>query len=207
MTPQVCAGKYTPEDFGQRIADDGASGVIDGEAVSYVVESPAPTAAAESARMEPAGTDPAGKDTGNAAPDSATVVDGTRGCTDTQRLQISQLFDVLLLSSQPSGDAPERGTNLVAETSVPDALRQAVVDSQRESWTYTEIQFLDGRSTPGLVVGAPLLVPTVGPYELYYLFPLYHQCHQCHPYHPYLQSGHWVQMVPLLLLLPLLLHR
>jgi two-component system sensor histidine kinase MtrB len=46
------------------------------------------------------------------------------------------------------------------------------VSSQRESWTYTEIQFLDGRTTPGLVVGAPLLVPTVGPYELYYLFPL-----------------------------------
>ncbi len=51
-------------------------------------------------------------------------------------------------------------------------LRAAVVDSQRQSWTYTEIEFLDGRSTPGLIVGAPLLVPTVGPYELYYLFPL-----------------------------------
>ncbi len=81
-------------------------------------------------------------------------------------------FDVLLLSSQRSSDAPERGTNLVAETSVPEDLRKAVVDSQRQSWTYTEIQFLDGRTAPGLIVGAPLLVPTVGPYELYYLFPL-----------------------------------
>jgi two-component system sensor histidine kinase MtrB len=81
-------------------------------------------------------------------------------------------FDVLLLSSQPGGDAPERGTNLVAESSVPPALREAVASSQRQSWTYTEIQFLDGRSTPGLVVGAPLFVPTVGSYELYYLFPL-----------------------------------
>jgi two-component system sensor histidine kinase MtrB len=81
-------------------------------------------------------------------------------------------FDVLLLSSQPSSDAPERGTNLVAESSVPEALRLAVVQSQRQSWTYTEIQFLDGRVSPGLIVGAPLLVPTVGPYELYYLFPL-----------------------------------
>ena len=53
-----------------------------------------------------------------------------------------------------------------------DALRLAVVQSQRQSWTYTEIQFLDGRVSPGLIVGAPLLVPTVGPYELYYLFPL-----------------------------------
>ena len=32
--------------------------------------------------------------------------------------------------------------------------------------------FLDGRTTPGLVVGAPLDVPTVAGYELYYLFPL-----------------------------------
>jgi len=44
--------------------------------------------------------------------------------------------------------------------------------SKPQSWTYTEIQFLDGRTSPGLVVGAPLVVPTVGPYELYYLFPL-----------------------------------
>jgi len=93
MAPQVCAGKYTPEDFGQRIGDDGASGVIDGEAVSYVVESSAPTAAVESARMEPAGTEPAGKDTGNAAPDSAT-----KECTSAQRRQITDLFEQLGLT-------------------------------------------------------------------------------------------------------------
>ena len=83
-------------------------------------------------------------------------------------------FDVLLLVvAAQRGDAPERGTNLVAESSVPADLRTAVVDSQRQSWTYTEIQYLDGRTAPGLVVGAPLLgARRVGPYELYYLFPL-----------------------------------
>ena len=110
-------------------------------------------------------------DTGPSTPSPSRLVDSVVSAL-AARAGSPSTFDVLLLSSQPSGDAPERGTNLVAETSVPAALRQAVVESQRESWTYTEIQFLDGRSTPGLIVGAPLLVPTVGPYELYYLFPL-----------------------------------
>jgi two-component system sensor histidine kinase MtrB len=110
-------------------------------------------------------------DTGPSTPSASRLVDSVVSAL-AARAGSPSTFDVLLLSSQPSGNAPERGTNLVAETSVPTSLRAAVVDSQRQSWTYTEIQFLDGRTTPGLVVGAPLLVPTVGPYELYYLFPL-----------------------------------
>lgn len=110
-------------------------------------------------------------DTGPSTPSPSRLVDSVVSAL-AARAGSPSTFDVLLLSAQPSGDAPERGTNLVAESSVPPALRSAVVDSQRQSWTYSEIQFLDGRTTPGLVVGAPLLVPTVGPYELYYLFPL-----------------------------------
>jgi two-component system sensor histidine kinase MtrB len=110
-------------------------------------------------------------DTGPSTPSASRLVDSVVSAL-AARAGSPSTFDVLLLSSQPSGDAPERGTNLVAESSVPTTLREAVVDSQRQSWTYTEIQFLDGRSAPGLIVGAPLLVPTVGPYELYYLFPL-----------------------------------
>jgi two-component system sensor histidine kinase MtrB len=110
-------------------------------------------------------------DTGPSTPSASRLVDSVVSAL-AARAGSPSTFDVLLLSSQPSGNAPERGTNLVAETSVPASLRTAVVESQRQSWTYTEIQFLDGRTTPGLVVGAPLLVPTVGPYELYYLFPL-----------------------------------
>ncbi|MBK9737979.1 MAG: HAMP domain-containing histidine kinase [Actinobacteria bacterium] len=110
-------------------------------------------------------------DTGPSTPSPARLVDSVVSAL-AARAGSPSTFDVLLLSSQPSSDAPERGTNLVAESSVPEALRLAVVQSQRQSWTYTEIQFLDGRVSPGLIVGAPLLVPTVGPYELYYLFPL-----------------------------------
>ncbi len=110
-------------------------------------------------------------DTGPSTPSPARLVDSVAGAL-AARAGSPSTFDILLLSSQRSGDAPERGTNLVAVSSVPEALRLAVVESQRQSWTYTEIRFLDGRSAPGLIVGAPLLVPTVGPYELYYLFPL-----------------------------------
>jgi two-component system, OmpR family, sensor histidine kinase MtrB len=110
-------------------------------------------------------------DTGPSTPAPARLVDSVVSAL-AARAGSPSTFDVLLLSSQRTGDAPERGTNLVAESSVPEALRLAVAQSQRQSWTYTDIQFLDGRNTPGLIVGAPLLVPTVGAYELYYLFPL-----------------------------------
>ncbi len=110
-------------------------------------------------------------DTGPSTPAPSRIVDSVVSAL-AARAGSPSTFDVLLLSSLPGGDAPERGTNLVAESSVPAALREAVANSGRQSWTYTEIRFLDGRSTPGLVVGAPLVVPTVGPYELYYLFPL-----------------------------------
>ncbi len=110
-------------------------------------------------------------DTGPSTPSPARLVDSVVSAL-AARAGSPSTFDILLLSSQRSSDAPERGTNLVAVSSVSEALRLAVVESQRQSWTYTEIKFEDGRSAPGLIVGAPLLVPTVGAYELYYLFPL-----------------------------------
>ena len=82
-------------------------------------------------------------------------------------------YDVLMLAGDTDGaSAPERGTNLVSDASVPPQLRAAVQVTERQSWTYTEIRYLDGRSVPGIVVGAPLSVTDVGTYELYYLFPL-----------------------------------
>ena len=110
-------------------------------------------------------------DTGASTPAPDRIVDSVVTAL-AARAGSPATFDVLLLSSDPFTDAPERGTNLVAESSVPVDLRTAIVESDRQSWTYTDIRFLDGRTTPGLVVGAPLTVPTVGPYELYYLFPL-----------------------------------
>jgi two-component system sensor histidine kinase MtrB len=110
-------------------------------------------------------------DTGPVAPPPARLVDSVVTTLAT-RAGSPATFDVLLLSSDPLVDAPERGTNLVAVSSIPQALRDAVASSNRQSWTYTEIRFLDGRALPGLAVGAPLTIPNVGPYELYYLFPL-----------------------------------
>lgn len=82
-------------------------------------------------------------------------------------------YDVLMLAGETDGgSAPERGTNLVSDSSVPAQLRAAVLLTERQSWTYTEIRYLDGRSAPGIVVGAPIAVTDVGTYELYYLFPL-----------------------------------
>jgi two-component system sensor histidine kinase MtrB len=84
------------------------------------------------------------------------------------------LFEVLMLSTEPGGlnATPERGTNLVSEASVPEQLRRVVAGNQRQAWTYTTIRYTDGREAPGFVVGAPLAVRGVGPYELYQLFPL-----------------------------------
>ncbi len=110
-------------------------------------------------------------DTGLTTPSASRLVDSVVSALAARAGSPGQ-FDVLLLSSGDAADAPERGTNLVAVSSVPIGLRDAVVSSQRQSWTYSEIRFLDGPGVPGLVVGAPLVVPTVGPYELYYLFPL-----------------------------------
>jgi two-component system sensor histidine kinase MtrB len=110
-------------------------------------------------------------DTGPSTPSPSRLVDTVVTSLAT-RAGSPATFDVLLLSSLPEIGAPERGTNLVAVSSIPVDLRQAVTQTQRQSWTFTEIRFLDGRAVPGFVVGAPLTIPTVGPYELYYLFPL-----------------------------------
>ncbi len=84
------------------------------------------------------------------------------------------VYEVLLLGAAGAAvEVPERGSNRVDERSIPDRLREAVRDTQRQSYTYTEVRYTDGREqVPGLVVGAPFLVPGVGAYDLYYLFPL-----------------------------------
>ncbi|MEZ7932619.1 MAG: MtrAB system histidine kinase MtrB [Candidatus Nanopelagicales bacterium] len=109
--------------------------------------------------------------TGPATPSASRLVDSVIA-TLGARSGSPSAFDVLLLASAANTDAPERGTNLVAVSSIPAGLRESIQQTKRQSWTYAPIVFLDGRSTPGLIVGAPLLVPTVGPYELYYLFNL-----------------------------------
>lgn len=83
------------------------------------------------------------------------------------------LYEVLLLASPTAlSSAPERGTNLVLESSIPKALRKMVATASHQAWTYTTIRYLNGRAVTGLVVGAPLLIPSDGTYELYHLYPL-----------------------------------
>jgi len=83
------------------------------------------------------------------------------------------LYEVLLLASPTAlSSAPERGTNLVLESSLPADLRKEVATGSHQAWTYTTIRYLNGRAVTGLVVGAPLLIPSDGTYELYHLYPL-----------------------------------
>lgn len=86
------------------------------------------------------------------------------------------LYDVLLLSAgglagleETSG--PERGTNLVTELSVPDSLRESVAQTDRQAWQFSQIVYLDGQISPGLVVGSPIVIAPIGRYDLYLLFP------------------------------------
>lgn len=108
---------------------------------------------------------------GASAASPASIVDTIVASLATRAGSPPQ-YDVLLLAGDTEGAAPERGTNLVSDASVPADLRETVLLTERQSWTYTEIRYLDGRSAPGIVVGAPLAVTDVGTYELYYLFPL-----------------------------------
>ncbi len=109
--------------------------------------------------------------TGTASTSPSSIVD-TIVASLASRAGSPPQYDVLLLAGDISGASPERGTNLVTDASVPEALRDSIVATGNQAWTYTEIRYLDGRTAPGLVVGAPLTIPSVGPYELYYLFPL-----------------------------------
>lgn len=96
---------------------------------------------------------------------------GTVISTLAQRAGNPHLFELVILASPPKKPESPDVATLASESSVPPALRTAVQDDLRQSWTYTEIRFLDGRVAPGLVVGAPLSVTGVA-YEVYYLFPL-----------------------------------
>lgn len=139
------------------------TGLLDAKETSSVVEATA--GLGEAQRLLDAAN------TGPSTPSPARLVDSVVTILGS-RSGSPATFEVLLLSSGNQVDAPERGTNLVAVSSIPPALRESIQENKRQSWTFASIVFLDGREVPGLIVGAPLVVPTIGPYELYYLFPL-----------------------------------
>jgi len=88
----------------------------------------------------------------------------------------NSLYEVLLLGTPDLTSTvfqPEFASHYVSADSVPPKLRGVVSQSQEQAYTYTLIRYQDGRPpVPGFAVGAPLSVPGIGGYELYYLFPL-----------------------------------
>jgi len=110
-------------------------------------------------------------DTGLGIPNSTRLVDSVITALAV-RAGSPGLYDALLLSDQNDPGAPERGTQFVTVASVPQQLRTAVHARSQQAWMYSPIRYEDGTSTPGIVIGAPVVFPRVGSYELYMLFPL-----------------------------------
>jgi two-component system sensor histidine kinase MtrB len=82
-------------------------------------------------------------------------------------------YEVLLLAGFGPDTAalPERGTNLVQVSSVPQEIRAQVQSEGREVWTYTTVRYINQPDEPGLVVGALLPIGADSAYQVYYLFP------------------------------------
>ena len=114
----------------------------------------------------------AATDTGAGAVNASLIAD-TLVSSLAIRAGQAGLYEILLLSpSEVSSAIPERGTNLVAVSSISDEFRDRVDNAQRLLWTYTTIYYLDVRALPGLIYGASLAAPGLDRYLLFLLFPL-----------------------------------
>jgi two-component system sensor histidine kinase MtrB len=85
------------------------------------------------------------------------------------------LYEVVLLSdwdATTTAGASGRASNDILPESVPARLRRAVVEGGRQAYTYAALRYADGRTEPGLAVGAPVTFAGGGAYQLYHLFPL-----------------------------------
>jgi two-component system, OmpR family, sensor histidine kinase MtrB len=84
------------------------------------------------------------------------------------------LYDVLLVPTDTSGSNAIRYTGLVDSNSIPNELASSVMSDDSKLWdTYTVINYRDGPSVPGLVIGSQLRVnSTTERYAVYFLFPL-----------------------------------
>jgi two-component system, OmpR family, sensor histidine kinase MtrB len=84
------------------------------------------------------------------------------------------LYDVLLVPTDTATSNAIRYTGLVDSDSIPQALASSVTSDDSKLWdTYTLINYRDGPSVPGLVMGSQLRVNSTGDrYAVYFLFPL-----------------------------------
>jgi two-component system sensor histidine kinase MtrB len=82
--------------------------------------------------------------------------------------------DVVLLRGPDvnTPDAPLGRSSFGADITAIDALRPQLETQATQLWTYAEVQRDSGRRVPVMVVGAPVVIPENGTYELYFLFPL-----------------------------------
>ena len=93
------------------------------------------------------------------------------------RVGAAGTYEVVLLATPALEDdtaavRASRASGAIEPRSVPERLRRAVAPGENAEYTYTLLEYADGRREPGLAVGAQVVVPNVGFYELYYLFPL-----------------------------------
>ena len=86
--------------------------------------------------------------------------------------------EVALFPIQPkSGSEPNyQGiSNLLSRGSIPNSFRTKVRKSKVQLWQRTNLDYLNGRHIPGIVIGNIVNIPTVGNYEFYVLFSLSEQ--------------------------------
>ena len=110
-------------------------------------------------------------DVGLVAPNNTRLVDSVITALAV-RAGSPGIYDALFLSDPDLVGAPERGTKLISEGSIPQELRNAIRERDRQAWAYSTLIYKGGETAPGLVVGSPVSIPRVGAYELYLLFPL-----------------------------------
>lgn len=110
-------------------------------------------------------------DVGLVAPNNTRLVDSVITALAV-RAGSPGIYDALFLSDPDLVGVPERGTKLISEASIPESLRTAIRERDRQAWAYSELIYEGGVTSPGLVVGSPVSIPRVGAYELYLLFPL-----------------------------------
>lgn len=113
----------------------------------------------------------AAADAGTATASPERILDGL--VSDLARNAGSPPGYELLLLQAPNASVPgpERATNLISPASVPTGLATAVAGEGSQQWTNTEAIFLVGEPAAAMIVGAPLTVPGVGPYQLFHVFP------------------------------------
>ena len=140
-----------------------AAGLLDAKQQSALTESTA--ARLEVQRLLDA------SDVGLVAPNNTRLVDSVITALAV-RAGSPGIYDALFLSDPGLAGVPERGTKLISESSIPQDLRSAIRERNRQAWSYSNLIYEGGITTPGLVVGSPVSIPRVGAYELYLLFPL-----------------------------------